>query len=163
MKSLKTLIREGILDTSIGDLNANATIPFLDEYMIRDFQFYYIDEEGYLSEPYYEYYFDVKKLVRDVKKDYGLKSSKDKIIESSTTKEDWDIVKALVILLEHCTALSYQDDYIEKLREYLFRGCGANIVANQSFRSGEECKWKIEITNTKGYPLILYFYTKKNI
>lgn len=163
MKNLKTLLKEGILDSSIDDLNTGATAPFINEYRIEDIQFYFIDDDGYWSGPYYEHYFDVKRLVKDVKKEYGLRSSMDELIESAADKNDWDIVKSLIILLEHCSALSYQDDYIGKLREYLFPGFNAKIATNKSLYSGKEYKWKIEIDSKSNIPpLFLYFRIKKS-
>lgn len=166
MKSLQKSIKEGIFSTSIEDLNAEASTSFKDEYLISDFKFWSTDEEGYTDPPHYGIYFRINKLIPDIKKKYGLNTSMDGYVESMYMR-DVDATKALLVLLQNTSALSYKINYIEELKKYLLPGVKIEQKVGKLDRYGAKNErtaqtFDLTLTLKKNQPLYLHFYIVTN-
>lgn len=167
MKSLQKSIKEGIFSTSVDGLNADASTLFKDEYLISDFKFWSTDEEGYTDSPHCGIYLRINKLIPDVKKKFGLKTSMDGYVESMYMR-DVDTIKALIVLLQNTSTLSYKINYIEELKKYILPGVKIEQKAGKLDRYGAKNErtaqsFDITLTLKKYQPLYLHFYIVTNI
>ena len=161
MKNLATVLKEGLLNTP-HSLNKGASTLFKNEYEIEDYLIYPGDDSNKtLSTPNFDNYFNAKQLVRDVQKKYGLDSSLDPYISPTYSKDDIEITKALMALLENSVALSYESDYIDTLTKFLTPGSKIETVKFNEPRSNRPAKWEISLTSRSAQPLVIDIFISK--
>lgn len=160
MKNLTSVLKEGLLSTP-SILNRGASTLFKNEYEIEDYMVYPEENNETLTTPNFDNYFNIKQLVRDIQKKYGVDSSLDPYISSTYSKDDAEVIKVLMTLLENSVALSYESDYIETLQNYLNPGSKIETVKFNAPKNNRPAKWEISLSSRSARTLVIDIFVSK--